>query len=127
MNRSISSALATGTATAAAILALAFIASGNAYADDITIDTTPFVSSMTRDEVSAQLKVPYPHGNPWSGQYNMFQIKSAATSDQVSSEYTSSRDEVRALTGEDSGSAYFVKSAASFGSKVGGMMGGPAR
>ena len=127
MNRNIASALAMGTAIAAAAVAVAFIASGTAHADDITIDKTPFVSSMSRDEVSAQLKVPYPGGNPWAGRYDMFQIKSATTSAQVTGEYERSRDEVNALTGEDSGSAYFVKSAVPFGANTGTTMGGPAR
>lgn len=127
MNRIFSSALATATATAAAMFAVAWIAAGDAHADDITVETTPFVSRMTRDEVSAQLKVPHPGGNPWSGQYNMFQTVSAATSEQVSREYMELRDEVRALTGEDSGSAYFSRSGPSSDRNVHGLLGGPAR
>lgn len=127
MDRSFSSALASATATAAAILAVALIAVGNAYADDITVDTTPFVSRITREEVGAQLRVAYPGGNPWSSQYNMFQAASAATRDHVSREYVEVRDEVHALAGEDSGSAYFSKSAPSFGRGVHSRMGGPAR
>ena len=54
MNRNLASTLSI-TTTAAAILAVAAIASGNAYADDITIDTTPFVSTKTRAEVRAEV------------------------------------------------------------------------
>lgn len=127
MNRSFSSALAAAAATAAAILAVAIIAAGDAHADDITVDTTPFASRLSRDEVSAQLRVAYPGGNPWSSRYNMFQIASAVSRDQVSREYVKLRDEVQALTGEDSGSAYFSGSGTSFGRNVHGLMGGPAR
>jgi hypothetical protein len=54
MNRNLASTLAV-TATAAAALALAALASSKAYAEDITIDPTPFVSSKTRAEVRAEL------------------------------------------------------------------------
>ena len=45
MNRNLASTL-TITATAAAAFALAAMASSNAYADDITVDNTPFVSEQ---------------------------------------------------------------------------------
>ena len=112
MTRNFASALTIG-ATAAAALAVAAIASGNAYADDITIDTTPFVSTKSRAEVQAELL-----GQPerlrasaseWSRQYNdVPQIKSTYTSEQARAEYKVSRELVSALTGEDSGSAYFM-------------------
>jgi hypothetical protein len=47
MSRHLASALAYTTTTVAAVFAVAAIASGSAYADDITIDNTPFVSSKT--------------------------------------------------------------------------------
>lgn len=127
MDRHIASALATITTTAVAAIATAAIASGSAFADDITIENTPFVSSMSRDEVNAQLKAPYARGNPWSSQYNMFSTTSATTSEQVRSAYKMSRDEVNALNGEDSGSAYFIKSAGSRNANAAATMGGPAR
>jgi hypothetical protein len=128
MNRNIASALAMGTATAAAAFAVAAIASSNAFADDITIDNTPFVSSLSREEVNAELKVPYPGGNPWSGLYNMFPpTNTATTSEQVRNAYKMSRDEANALNGEDSGSAYFLKSASPSGANPVATMGGPAR
>ena len=122
MTRNIASSLAFATAVAAAAVA-ATILSRNAFADDITIDKTPFISSLTRAEVSTQLKVPYVGGNPWAGKYDMFQIGSTDTSEQVQSQYKMSRDEVGALTGEDSGSAYFKRAPARNASAV---MGGPA-
>jgi hypothetical protein len=124
MNRNIASALAMGTATAAAAIAAAAMTCGSAFADDITIENTPFVSGVTRDEVKAEFKVPYRGGNPWSGAYNMFQARSATTSEQVSGAYKMSRDEVNALNAEDSGSAYFIKSAVPLGAAT---MGGAAR
>jgi hypothetical protein len=54
MNRKLASALSI-TITAAAGLAAAAMASGDVYADDITIDVTPFVSSKSRAEVRAAL------------------------------------------------------------------------
>jgi hypothetical protein len=126
MNRNLASALAIGTTTAAA-LALA-IAAGNAYADDITIDSTPFVSTKTRAEVRAELlgqaASVRASASEWSMQFDQAPlIKSAYTSDQAKAEYKVSRDFVRALTGEDSGSAYFIKGPVP-GTAV---MGGPAR
>ena len=53
MNRKLASALSI-TITVAAGLAAAAMASGNAYADDITIDTAPFISIKTRAEVRAE-------------------------------------------------------------------------
>jgi hypothetical protein len=98
MNRNLESALALGTVFAAAAVAAAAIASGNAYADDITIDKTP---------------VP--------------QVKNAYTSEQAKAEYKASRQFVSALTGEDSGSAYFIKAPVPSGANSATTMGGPAR
>lgn len=53
MNRRIASALSI-TITVAAGLAAAAMASGKAYADDITIDSTPFVSPKPRAQVRAE-------------------------------------------------------------------------
>jgi hypothetical protein len=122
MTHKIASSLAFAGTVAAAALA-AGILSSNAYADDITIDNTPFVGSMTRAQVSAELKVPYVGGYPWAGKYDMFQTKSAATTEQVQSGYKMSRDEVSALTGEDSGSAYFKRTPARNASAVMGAPG----
>lgn len=108
-------------ATALTVAAAAF--AGNGFADDITVDTTPFTSTKTRAEVLAEFKTPGP--NFWSTQYNMFQIKSTKTSQEVMDEYRANRGEVSALTGEDSGSAYLSQ----IGFKGGPgttMMGAPA-
>lgn len=113
MNRNISSALAMGTATAAAVFAVAVIASGNAYADDITIDTTPFVGTRTRAEVQAELMsqsaLMRAGNNEWARQYNEpAQVKSAYTREQARADYRISRRYVNALYGEDSGSALLM-------------------
>ena len=101
MNRNIASAL---------VIAAAAIA-GNAFADDITIDTTPFNSVKSRTEVQAELAQYKKAGvNPWSTQYNpLAQFKSNTSRAQVAAEYTAARDEVAALNSEDSGSAYLAQ------------------
>jgi hypothetical protein len=112
MNRKFASALSVLT-SAAAILAAATIASGNAYADDITIDTTPFVSTKTRAEVRAEV-IGQDHllsmaASEWSTQMNQaFQPSSAYTRAQATAEYIAARSEVRARNAEDSGSSYFA-------------------
>ena len=127
MNRNLPSAIATGAVTTISLLAAAIIASTPAYADDITVEQSPFVSSRTREEVSAELKIPYPGGNPWAGAYNMFQARSSATSEQIQGEYTMSRDRANAFHGEDSGSVYIMKAQGSLAPGYAGAMGAPAR
>jgi hypothetical protein len=115
MNRNLVSAL-TIAATAAAAVALAALASEKAYADDITFDQTPFASTRTRAEVKTELlrqgELLRTGSAEWSLQRNEVpRIKSSFTAEQARSGYKFSRDEVRALTGEDSGSAYFKRAA----------------
>ena len=112
MNRKLASAL-TITSTAAAVFAFAAIASGNAYADDITIDNTPFVSSKTRAEVRAELmgqsEALRTASSEWSMQLNQAsQPTSGYTSAQAKADYIAARREVNALNAEDSGSSYFA-------------------
>lgn len=114
MNRCIASTLA----LAAAALA------GSAFADDITLDPAPVASTKTRADVVAELKKPGP--NYWSSQYNMFQIKSDRTTEDLMAEYRANRREVAAVTGEDSGSAYFAQTAGQLRTGT-ATMGGPAR
>ena len=98
MNRNIAIALVFAAAT------------GTSFADDITVDTTPFISTATRAEVQAQLKSFQQSGvNPWSNRYNpLAQFSSQRTRAAVTAEYTSARDQVAAFNGEDSGSAYLA-------------------
>jgi len=127
MNHNLPSAIAAGAVTTIALLAAAVIASTPAYADDITVEQSPFVSSRTREEVSAELKTPYPGGNPWSGAYNMFQARSTATREQIRGEYIMTRDTDNAFHGEDSGSVYIMKAQGSLAPGYAGAMGAPAR
>ena len=59
-----------------------------AFADDITVDSTPFVSTATRAEVQAELNGFKQSGvNPWSRQYNpLAQFSSQRTRAAVSAE-----------------------------------------
>lgn len=127
MNHNFPSAIAMGAVTALALVAAAVIASAPAYADDITVEQSPFVSSRTREEVSAELKVPYPGGNPWSSTYNMFQGRSTTSSEQVQGDYIKARDEANALHGEDSGSVSIMKAQGSAAPGTTGAMGAAAR
>jgi hypothetical protein len=88
---------------AAALVLLA--SAGSALADDISIDNTRFVSSKSRAEVQAELQQFQRAGvDPWAQDYNPLQsFASGKSRAQVTAEYVASRDEVAALTGEDSG------------------------
>jgi hypothetical protein len=113
MNRNLASTLAL-TTTAAAAFVLAALASSNAYADDITIDKTPFVSSRTpaevRAEVMGQAEALRMANSEWPTQSDHASIPpSDFTSAQAKAEYIASRAEVNARNGEDSGSSYFAK------------------
>jgi hypothetical protein len=95
-------------ATALVLATAAF--AGTAFADDITIDTTPFVSSKTRAEVQADLLQFKQGTSPWSMQYNPLRtFKSGTTRAEVTAQYVNSRDQVAALNSEDSGSAYLAQ------------------
>jgi hypothetical protein len=111
MNRNLASTL-TIVSTAAAAFALAAMASSNAYADDITVDNTPFVSTRTRAEVQAevmgraeQLRMA---NSEWSTQQHQPSEASVLTRAQVKAEYIASRREANAFNSEDSGSAYLT-------------------
>ena len=95
----------------ATVLVLAAAAAGNAFADDITIDTTPFVSSKTRAEVQAELVQFKQAGNsPWSNQHNPLRaFRSEKSRADVTADYLASRSRVAAFTGEDSGSAFLAQ------------------
>jgi len=127
MNRHLTFALGIAIAAAAAAIA---IASGPALADDITIDKTPFVSTMSRADVKSGLlnrAGPMRYGaNEGSAEYNEVpQLKSSYTSEQAKADYIAARREVRELNGEDSGSSYFTVTRAR-GNPT-STMGAPAR
>lgn len=81
-------------------------AAGTSFADDITIEATPFISSATRAEVQAELKSFKQSGvNPSSNRYNpLTHFTGQRTRAEVTAEYIDARDEVAAFAGEDSGS-----------------------
>jgi len=95
--------------TLAALVLAAF--AGNALADDPTVANEQFVSSKSRAEVQADLLAYRQAGvNPWATSYQPLKyFHSDTTRAQVTAEYLAARNEVRALTGEDSGSAYLAQ------------------
>jgi hypothetical protein len=94
-------------------LVLAAAAAGNAFADDIGIDTTPFTSTASRAQVSAELEAFRASGvDPWAIDHNpLLKLDSARTRAQSSAEYIQARDEVSAFTSEDSGSSHMAQQA----------------
>ncbi len=97
----------------ASLLAIAAASANVAFADDITIDPHPFVPSLTRSEVQAQLQQYKGSGvNPWATSYNPIAgFHSARTRAEVTAEYIAARDEVAALNGEDSGASWLAAQA----------------
>ena len=95
-------------------LCIASASIGTAFADDITIDPTPFVSTMTRAQVKEELRQFQASGvNPWADDYNpIAQARSTMTRAEVQAAYLAARNEVAALDGEDSGSSYLTRMAA---------------
>jgi hypothetical protein len=91
-------------------LAAAAAASNVVFAEDITIDARPFVSSRSPAETLAELRAFKASGvNPWSTSYNpLASFKSAKTRGEVQTDFLSSRNETSAFMGEDSGSAYLA-------------------
>ena len=94
-----------------ALIVLALAASaGSAFADDITIDNTPFVSTLSRDEVMAQFVQYRQTGiNPHATSYNPLKyFRSVKSREQVQQEFVASRELVQAMNGEDSGSSWLA-------------------
>ena len=92
------------------LFAICLAAAGSAFADDITIESTPFVSSRARAEVIAEVQQARNEGmHPWADTYDQLQaFQSTLTREEVTAEYLLSRDEVQAFNGEDSGSSYLM-------------------
>lgn len=90
---------------------------GNALADEY-VAVEPFVGSKTRAEVRAELDAFKRSGvNPWSQTYNQVaNFTSTTTQAAVVADFLESRDEVRAFTGEDSGSSHLAQARLSGGS-----------
>jgi hypothetical protein len=120
MKRNLSAILAFG-ATAAAAIAAAALAPGHAYADDITVDPAPFVSTRARADVRAELMSQRQQVLAASGEWSMQQSTavhpaSDYTRAQARADFLAARPEVSAFTGEDSGSAYLARTARRGGS-----------
>lgn len=98
---------------AALIAAASFAASAAVQEATPGPDQAP-ASSLSRSEVQSQLAAFKAAGaNPWSSNYNPnARFQPRLTRAQVTAEYLASRNEVAALTSEDSGSAYLTRVAA---------------
>jgi len=112
---------------------VAMLAPAPAYADDITIDPTPFVSTLSRAQVRGDLTAATPaapagfSSDPWSTRYNQFMMPaSQQTRADAIAVYKASRDMVWALGREDSGS-FVLKGSTPSSLNPASMMGGPAR
>ena len=98
---------------AAAILAI----TAAAFASQVTAENSNAVpeqassSSKSRLDVGAELAQYWQQGvNPWSMSYNPLRgFTSTARRTDVTAAYVASRGEVRALSGEDSGSTYLAQ------------------
>lgn len=129
MTHNTASALGFATAIALAGASIALI-SASAYAETIAEYTTPFVGTLTRAEVRTELQA-RPEllsaaASEWATQHNEpVGMGSAQTRADAKSEYRSARQEVLATSGEDSGSAYFLRQAKQM--KTSATLGGPAR
>jgi hypothetical protein len=113
VNRELASTLALAAAAAAAIIAATTIVTSDARADDITIDKSPFASSVDKAQVKADLlrrSEVRLYGPDQDAHYNEIgPVRSNYTSAQARSDYIAARNQVQALDGEDSGSVYFGK------------------
>lgn len=111
MNRELASSLALAAAAAAAVIAATTIVANDARADDITIDPSPFVSSVDKAQVKADLQrrgEARLYGQDQDARYNEVRpVRSSLTAAQARADYIASRSQVHALDGEDSGSVYF--------------------
>lgn len=88
------------------------LSAGAAFADDPTVDTTPFTAAKSRTDVQAELAQFRTGANPWSTRYDPFAAMPAARSRAgVQAELAAARDsgEAAAMTGEDSGSTWLAQ------------------
>ena len=94
------------------VLAAGF--AGSAFAESPLVVDQNIAGNLSRAQVQADLAAYKQAGvNPWSTSYNPLKtFKSATTPEAVRAEFLASRNEVRALTGEDSGSQYLAQRAA---------------
>ena len=93
---------------------LTFALAAPAFADDITMEPHPFVSSLSRAQVIEELQQFRQAGiNPWADDYNQLaHAPSTLSREQVTADFMASRGIVSAYNGEDSGSAYLMHAGA---------------
>jgi hypothetical protein len=100
-----------------AIAAFAALASVGAQAGEVDLSAGPSgqvvtqQGARTRADVQAELVQYQKAGvNPWATRYNQLTgFHSVKTRDEVRAEYLAERNEVAAMTSEDSGSAYLAQ------------------
>lgn len=115
MNRLASTLAFAGTVTAASVAAV--LISGTALAETPTIDNTPFVSTLSRAQVRAELlsarNSVSANASEWAMQDNrqlpIARGQRVLSRADVTAEYIAARDEARALNSEDSGSSYLAQ------------------
>lgn len=91
------------------VLAAGF--AGQAFAESPLQGNAAFTGERTRAEVQAELATFKKGPNPWSTSYNPVRnFQSSTTRAAVTADYIAARDQVSALNGEDSGSAYLAAS-----------------
>ena len=91
------------------IIAICLAAAGSAFADDITIEATPFVSTRSRAEVIAEMQAARNAANPWADGYDQLAgFRSTLTREEVVADFLLTRDEMQAFNSEDSGSGYLM-------------------
>lgn len=98
------------TLALAGMLALAGVAAHAETPDPSGQYATSTTSTRTTAQVQAELAQYKQAGvNPWATSYNPLKyFRSEKSQQQVQQEYLASRDVVKAMTGEDSGSAYMA-------------------
>ena len=93
-------------------MAIACTAAGPAFADDITVDPQPFVSTLSRAQVMEEYRQFRLSGvNPWADDYTPAALASTRSRAEVTAEFMASRSMVAAFSGEDSGSDYLAHAA----------------
>jgi hypothetical protein len=115
------SSLAYAATVTAAALAVTLISSA-AWAETPTVDDTPFVSTRTRAEVRAEVLSQRSSLSAAAGEWATYlpqlyprPATGSVTREQLKAQYIAERDRVKAMNGEDSGSAFIAQNRARAG------------
>ena len=113
MNQRIASTLGYIGSVAAAVLA-ATLMSGNALAEGPIEVLPPFAGSLSRSEVQAQVMNDRGEVTSYASEWNQQQDRSLPrmsgyTRQQARADFIAARDQVHAMTAEDSGSSYVAQ------------------